>query len=69
MILMLRFNVAQIDRLSELLANLSLVMLAAFVLPSLTQPQTLHPTVIGLGVIFSVGTAILSLSILKGVNK
>lgn len=66
---MFRFNFAQTDRLSELLANLSLVMLAAFVLPGLTQPQTLHPTVISLGVVFSVGTAVLSLTILKGVNK
>lgn len=63
---MLQFNLAQIDRLSEMLSNFSLVMLAAFVLPVFNQPQGLQPLVILSGGAVSLITSVLSLAILKG---
>ena len=66
---MMQFNLAQIDRLSEMLANFSLVILASLVLPSLSQQQNLHPLIVWWGIMAALGSAYLSLTILEGVDK
>jgi hypothetical protein len=66
---MFRFNQAQIDRLSELISNLSLVVFASLVLPVFSQQQYLEIPVLWMGGVVSLGCAILSLLILKGVKQ
>lgn len=66
---MIRFNLAQIDRLSEFMANLSLVLFASLILPFVTQQQKFSLSVIYWSGVASLGSLLISLAILKGVKK
>ncbi len=60
-----RLNVKQLDRLSEILGNLSLLILATFVLPFILGSEKFDIIKTLGGGITSVGTFILSLIFLK----
>lgn len=60
-----KLNSSQLDRLSEILGNLGLLLFASLVIPVFTHVQIDHLTILS-GVITSVACIIGSLLILKG---
>ncbi len=65
---MFQFNQAQVDRLSEIISNLGLVVFASLVLPVFGQRQYFDLPTLWMGGATSLGCAILSIVILKGVR-
>lgn len=64
-----KLNTAQLDRLSEVLGNLSLVVLASLVFPTLIAEHHVDTVVFWTGIVASIGCAYLSLVLLKGSNS
>lgn len=57
------------DRLSEIISNLGLIVFASLVLPVFSQQQYFDLLTLWMGGTVSFGCAILSLVILKGVSR
>ncbi|MBI5620020.1 hypothetical protein HY950_03605 [Candidatus Gottesmanbacteria bacterium] len=65
MVLKIELNELQIDRLSEILGNLSLVVFASVILPVITAAETFDIQTTILGIIAMTGCLIISISLLK----
>ncbi|KKU81109.1 hypothetical protein A2971_05285 [Candidatus Gottesmanbacteria bacterium RIFCSPLOWO2_01_FULL_46_21] len=60
-----RLNIAQLDRLSEIIGNLGLLFLATLVLPIFVKGSIVDPITILVGVIVSIVCVIVSMFLLR----
>lgn len=62
-------NDSQLDRLSEFMANLGLVLLASVLAPLISGVDGLNPFMVTSGLVVTIFCLLLSLYLLKGAKK
>lgn len=64
-----KLNKDQVSRLSEFVSNLSLLVIASFVIPQLQGLDRIDPAMLGLGVITAIAALLFSLFLLRKRRK